>query len=320
MTINTVLGPINADDLGVTLVHEHVVTASAGIWQTYPQLLGNLDQLTEAAIAALVEARDGGVRTIVDLTTMDLGRNVRLLAEVSRRSGVNIVAATGCWRDIPRAIYLRSPDAVAELFVRELEEGIEDTGIKAGIIKVASDQEGVTPEAEVVLRAAARAAKRTGCPISTHSYAPGRVGDRQLEILADEGMDLGRVCIGHSNDTDDLGYLLGLARRGAYVGLDRYPGRYVGSPPLGPDWEGRTAVAARLVEAGAGDQILLSHDWAVLLGHRTSDLTVTRQSNPDGYLFISRRVLPRLRELGLTDAQLDAIMVESPRRFLTGGA
>ena len=318
MTVNSVLGPISADDLGVTLVHEHVVTASAGIWQTYPQLLGDVGRLTEVAVAALVEAREAGIRTIVDLTTLDLGRNVRLLADVSRRSGVTIVAATGCWRDIPRALYLRSPDVVADLFVRELEDGIEGTGIKAGIIKVASDQEGVTPEAEVVLRAAARAARRTGCPISTHSFAPGRVGDRQLEILADEGMDLGRVCIGHSNDTDDLGYLLGIARRGAYVGLDRYPGRNVGSPPLGPDWEGRTAVAARLVEAGVGDRVLLSHDWAVLLGHRTSDLGLARQSNPDGYAFIARRVVPRLRELGVTDAQLDAILVASPRRLLAG--
>jgi phosphotriesterase-related protein len=310
--INAVLGPLDPADLGFTLMHEHVVTASAGIWGSYPELLGDRARLTRLAVDALSEARAAGIRTIVDVTTVDLGRNIELLAEVSERSGVHIIAATGAWRDIPRAFYLRPPDDVAEVFIREIEEGIDGTGIRAGIIKVANDQEGVTPEGEVILRAAARAARRTGVCISTHTYAPGRVGEQQMAVFEDEGLDPGQVYIGHSNDTTDLEYLLGLCRRGCYLGLDRYPGGRGDAP----GWEERTDTAKRLLDAGAGGRVMLSHDWAVLYGHHSSDPEENRRRNPDGYLFISRKVLPRLRDLGATEAQVQDLMVETPRRFL----
>src|SRR6185295_4381468 len=165
-TVNSVLGPLDTADLGFTLPHEHVVVASAGILRTFPELYGDFDKLTEQSVLTLTEAREGGVRTMIDLSTMDLGRDVRFLAEMSRRTGMQIIAATGIWRDIPRSLWLRSPDEIAALFVREIEVGIEGTDIKAGIIKVANDMEGVTKEGAIILRAAARAAKQTGVRIS----------------------------------------------------------------------------------------------------------------------------------------------------------
>jgi len=248
-TVNSVLGPLDSAELGFTLTHEHVVTASAGILQAYPELFGDFDRLTEQAAATLTEAREGGVRTIIDLTTLDLGRNILFLADLARRTGVNIIAATGIWRDIPRALWNRSPGEIAALFVREIEQGIEGTGIKAGIIKVANDAEGVTREGEVILRAAARAAKQTGVRISTHTYAPHRVGEQQVAIFEDEGLDLNRVYIGHSNDTTDLDYLQGLLRKGVWLGLDRHQT----SAPIGPDWEGRAETLAALIKAGYVD-------------------------------------------------------------------
>src|SRR5438067_4486638 len=239
-TVNSVLGPLDTAELGFTLTHEHVVTASAGILQTYPELYGDFERLTEQAAATLTEAREGGVQTIIDLTTLDLGRNIRLLADLSRRTGVNIIAATGIWRDIPRALWNRSPDEIAALFVREIEQGIEGTGIRAGIIKVANDAEGVTREGELILRAAARAAKQTGVRVSTHSYAPGRVGEQQVAIFEDEALDLNQVYIGHSNDSTDLEYLLGLVRRGVWLGFDRHRT----AMPIGPDGEGRAQTLA----------------------------------------------------------------------------
>src|ERR1051326_5672254 len=149
-TVNSVLGPLDTADLGFTLTHEHVFTASAGILQSYPELFGDFEQFKAEAVATLREAREGGVQTIVDLTTLDLGRDVRILADVARQSGLNIIAASGIWRDIPRAFWNRPPDQIAALFVREIEHGIDGTGIKAGIIKVANDAEGVTREAEIV--------------------------------------------------------------------------------------------------------------------------------------------------------------------------
>ena len=116
-TINSVLGPLDTADLGFTLTHEHVFTASAGVWQTYPELFGDVEKLADEAALMLTEARDGGVKTIVDLSTFDLGRDVRFLADVAQRTGVNIICATGIWRDIPRVLWNRSPDEVAALFV-----------------------------------------------------------------------------------------------------------------------------------------------------------------------------------------------------------
>lgn len=313
-TVNSVLGPLDTDDLGFTLTHEHVVTSSAGIRQTYPELYGDYDRFVEQAAATLAEARDGGVRTIIDLTTLDLGRDIRLLADLSGRTGVNIIAATGIWRDIPRALWTRSPDEVAALFVREIEQGIEGTGIKAGIIKVANDAEGVTREGEIILRAAARAARQTGVRISTHSYAPGKVGEQQVAIFEDEGFDLNRVYIGHSNDSTDLDYLQGLVRKGVWLGLDRHQT----SAPIGPDWEGRAATLASLIQAGHGDRLMVSHDWSVLGVSRTSDPTLSRTYNPDGWLFVSRGVFPRLHELGIGQEQIDRLNHDNPRRFLGG--
>ena len=250
-------------------------------------------------------------------TTLDLGRDIRLLEQVSRESGVNIICATGTWRDIPRVFWTASPDVIAGLYRREIEVGIEETGIKAGIIKVANDMGGVTDEGEIILRAAARAQKATGVPISTHTWAPERVGEQQVAIFEDEGVDMNRVYVGHSNDTTDTEYLIGLLEKGVWIGLDRYPGR---KTELTPDWEGRTQTAWRLIEAGWGRRIMLGHDWSVTLSIASEEMQEQRQRyNPDGYLFITRRVIPRLKELGATDADIENIFVNNPRRFFDGG-
>jgi len=313
-TVNSVLGPLDTADLGFTLTHEHIVTSSAGILQTYPELYGDFDRFVEQPAATLTEAQEGGVHTIIDLTTLDLGRNIRLLADLSRRTGVQIIAATGIWRDIPRALWNRGPDEIAALFVREIEQGIEGTGVKAGIIKVANDAEGVTREGEIILRAAARAAKQTDVRISTHTYAPHRVGEQQVAVFEDEGFDLNRVYIGHSNDSTDLEYLQGLLRKGVWLGLDRHQT----SAPVGPDWEGRAQTLAALIKAGAGDRLMVSHDWSVLGVARTSDPLASRRYNPDGWLFATRKLYPRLRELGIDQSQIDRLNNDNPRHFLGG--
>jgi phosphotriesterase-related protein len=313
-TVNSVRGPIDVQELGFTLTHEHLFTASAGIQHTYPELFGDFHVLTDEVVAALREAREAGVQTLIEVSTLDLGRDVRFLADMSARTGMTIVAATGIWRDIPRSLWNRTPDEVAALFVREIEQGIEGTGIKAGIIKVANDTEGVTREGEIILRAAARAAARTGVRISTHSYAPGRVGEQQVAIFEDEGFDLNRVYIGHSNDSTDLDYLLGLVRRGVWLGMDRHGT----AQPIGPDGEGRAQTLAALIKAGAGDRLMVSHDWSVLGVSRTSDPRASRRYNPDGWLYAKRRLFPRLLELGVTQQQVDRLNIDNPRRFLGG--
>ena len=315
-SLETVLGPIEAGELGFTLSHEHVGTNAAGLRHTYPEIIDR-EGIIEQSTVALREAREeAGVATIIDVSTFDLGRDIEMIAQVSRQSGVNIVVATGNHLAVPRPFGEVSPDVIAPMYVREIQEGIEETGVKAAVIKVASDRGGITPPQEIVLRAAARAHHRTGAPISTHTWSPDRVGEQQVAILEEEGVDLNRVYIGHSNDDTDMGYLLRLLDKGVWLGLDRYPG---GRVPGTPDWESRTGIAKRLMDAGYTERIMLSHDYSVPKArHGAQVQEERRRANPDGYNFIPRKVLPRLRELGASEADIHQLMVVNPRKFFAG--
>ncbi|MCL0043466.1 phosphotriesterase-related protein [Dehalococcoidia bacterium] len=314
-TVNTVLGPIQKSELGAALSHEHVLVASAGIQQLYPEFIDRTDTI-ERAVAQLSEAYNEGLRTIVEVTTIDLGRDIKLLEEVSRRTKVNIIACTGTWLDIPRVFWSATPDMIADLYVREIEDGIESTSIKAGVIKVATDIDGVTPQGEIILRAAARASIKTGVRISTHTNSIERMGEKQIAIFEEEGVSPSHICIGHSNDTTDKNYLIGMAEKGYYIGLDHYPGgRVAGSI----DWQERTRILKDLIDAGIGDKLMLSHD------HSTSTTTATRAAygdrqafNPDGYLFVSRNVLPRLEELGVDATSIERLLVQNPEEYFFG--
>ena len=313
--INTVLGPVESADLGFTLSHEHVGTNSAGVRHTYPEFIDR-EGIIEQSVAALKEAYDEGLRTMIDVSTFDLGRDVGMMEEVSRKTGVQIIAATGNHLAVPRSFGEVSPDTIVPLYVREIEEGIEGTGIKAGIIKVASDRGGITDAQEVVLRAAARTHIQTGIPISNHTWSPDRVGDQQVRILQEEGVDMNRVYIGHSNDDTDMDYLLGLLDKGVCLGLDRYPG---GRVPGTPNWEQRTEVVKKLIDAGHCGRLMLSHDYSVPKARRDPEMQEQRRlANPDGYNFITRKVLPRLRELGASEDNIRQMMEENPRRFFEG--
>ena len=310
-TVETVLGPIQDTALGFTLSHEHVLVAMGADNHHYPWLF-DWKQTKANAIRELREAKAGGVDTIIDLTTPDLGRDVEFVRDVAGAAGVNIVVATGIWRDVPRSFWERSLDRIADIFVHEIEVGIGETGMKAGVIKVANDAEGVTPEAERVLRGAARALKRTGCPISTHHWAPAEVGRRQVEIFRDEGAPMERICIGHSADTTDLRYLESLLESGVYLSMDRYPGA-----EGRPDWRQRNATVKALVDRGWAHRLMLGHDYApapVSARHRGDSNT----ADTTRYLFLSTVALPALRGDGVNEETIDVMMRQVPRRFLTG--
>jgi phosphotriesterase-related protein len=315
-TVNGVLGPIDTAELGFTLMHEHVCSASAGMWAAWPDYFGGRENFIDHAANIMKQAREAGVRSFVDVTTIDLGRDIRLIQEVARRSGMQIIACTGHWLDVSRSMAERTIDELADWFTFEIEKGIEGTDVKAGIIKVANDIEGVTPVGEKIVRAAARAHKRTGIPISTHTYAPGHVGAVQTAILEDEGIDLKRVYIGHSNDTTEMGYLTDLLKKGVWLGMDRYPGGRV----FGPKWIERTQVVKQLVDDGYTDQIMLSHDSPLKLSLATTEVNraYNEKYNPDSILFISRYVLPKLREMGVPEATITRMTVDNPRRFFEG--
>lgn len=308
-TVQTALGAVEASALGVTLSHEHVFAVMGDDARHYPWRY-DWTATRENIIRELREAKAGGVDTVIDLTTPDLGRDVEFVRDVSAASGMHVVVATGIWRDVPRSFWARDLDEIADIFVREIEVGIGDTAIRAGVIKVANDMEGVTPEAERILRGAARASKRTGCPISTHHWAPGEVGRRQVEVFREEGVSMERVCIGHSADTTDVDYLESLLRDGVYLSMDRYPGG-----PGRPGWEARNATVAALVRRGWSARLMLGHDYVpapVLAGQRPTG------SGPTRYLFVSTVAAPALIAGGVDRAAVDMMLRDVPRRFLAG--
>ena len=314
--INSVLGPLDAADLGFTLIHEHVMICASGLYDAYPDLLGQ--EREERAIAALRRAKAEGIDTIVDATTFDLGRKADLLRTVAAESGVNIINVTGWWLDVPRFLHGVGPNQMAKEFVKDLTEGFRGTDIKAGFLKCAADFEGVTPMLEVMARAVARAHKETGVPIMVHSYPTGHVARRQIKIFKEEGVDLTKVKIDHSNDTTDTEYLKWILDQGCYLGLDRYPGRFV-SPHM------RTVTLKRLIDDGYGDRLCVSHDCICLHIHKErADGSIPEEHefqthNPDQYLYIHRHVIPDLQEMGTTDEQIQTLFVDNPRRFLCGG-
>ena len=310
-SVNTVLGPIDTADLGMTLIHEHLFVSAAGIQKTFPEHFDR-QGIIDDAVAALTEAYDDGVRTIVDMTTMDLGRDVSLAQEVSRRSGVNIIATTGHCLYIPFVFSGIAPDRLGQYFYREVVQGIDGTAAKAGVIKASSAGQ-VTKDEETVLRAVACAHHRTNARISTHTWPPGRVGMEQLEILCQEGVNPSSVYLGHCNEFAETDYLLAVLEKGAWVGLDRFPGAN------GLDWRARTQNAKSLIDAGFGGQLMLSNDYIVPRSYATpEDQRQAKERNPDGYCFVVRRVLPYLRELGVADEVIHQILVDNPRRYFEG--
>ena len=314
-SINTVTGTISPDDLGFTLMHEHVMVSASGLWDQYPDLLG--PDREARAIASLKEARSEGIDTMVDATTFDLGRKAELLSRVSKESGVNIINATGWWLDVPRFLQGVSPNQMAKEFVKDIEEGFRGTDIKAGILKCAADLENVTPPLEVMARAVGRAHAETGLPIMVHSYPTGQVARQQIKILKEEGVDLTRVKIDHSNDTTDIEYLKWILDQGCYLGLDRYPGRLV-SPHM------RSVTLKKLIDEGYEDRLCPSHDCiclAVLKENPDGSMPEEHEfarHNQHAYLYIKRQVIPDLKEMGVADATIETLFVDNPRRFFRG--
>jgi phosphotriesterase-related protein len=229
--LNTACGPIDTTDLGVTLMHEHVFIMTTEIAQNYPETWGDEEQRVADAITRLNELKTRGVDTIVDLTVIGGGRHIPRIARVAAATELNIVVATGLYtfNDVPFYFHYLGPGAMLDgpeimtgMFIRDIEEGIADTGIKAAILKCATDEPGITPDVERVLRAVAQAHKHTGAHISTHTHAGLRRGLEQQRIFEEEGVDLSRVVIGHSGDSTDIGYLEELIAGGSYLGMDRF--------------------------------------------------------------------------------------------------
>lgn len=318
--VPTLTGEVAAHELGPTLVHEHVFVTSPDLDRDLPHPEWDERVAIETAVEGFERLYELGVRTVVDLTVPGLGRDVVRVARVAERIRVRLVASTGYYTDevLPPALRLTGPgllvdgpDPLVDLFVGDIERGIAGTGVRAGMIKVLSDRSGITPDVERVFRAAAIAHVRTGVPITTHSHAASRGGLAQQELLDRLGVPLDRVVIGHSGDSDDLDYLRALADAGSYLGFDRFGMAHTQSD----DTRIRTLLA--LLDAGYGDQLLLSHDAAWF--SRVTPPSWRAVHAPEWRMdHLHTSVLPRLRAAGLGEDQERRLMVDNPRRLLVG--
>lgn len=298
--VQTVLGQVEPQELGRTLVHEHIFCDFYRVTGKLNELL-NDESLAVDELKHLVQA---GASALVEVTTEDMGRNPEALRRVSQRTGLHIIMGTGWYRQpyYPPHIDQRSVNELADHIVVELTEGVSGTGIRAGIIgEIGVNLDYATAQEERVLRAAARAQRATGAPLTTHaSMYP--VGLIQLEILAEEGVDFSRVIIGHCDTYLDQDYHLAILEAGAYVAFDT-----IGRSHMNPD-ERRADAFAALLRTGWERQLLLSSDRC----HR-SDL---HAFGGVGYDYVFTHFFEMLRNRGVTQEELDVVTVENPQRVL----
>lgn len=319
--VNTVLGSVSADELGVTLMHEHLVFAYLG-WDC-DALAPPYDReaAATACVEALKEAKDYGLKTLVDATAADMGRDVELQKMVSDRLGINVVCATGFYTEkFGKAGYFKFRSQMydittelCETLVKEITQGIGNTGVKAGVIKVATGHARISSYEEKVLKAAARAQKETGVPIITHTEA-GTMGPEQADLLISEGADPRRVAIGHMCGNADLKYHLSVLEKGVNIAFDR-----LGIDVIFPDTL-RKACLIALIGIGYADRIMISQDcWAYRMGrpYEFPDDIKPLLANWN-YAHVFKNIIPALREAGISEEKIDTIMAKNPRRLLGG--
>jgi phosphotriesterase-related protein len=309
--VNSVLGVVDTEDLGFTLVHEHILVADWSMRQAFHDWVDR-DALIEEAVRELCAAKQRGAQTIVDVTPIDLGRDIDVLREVSERAEMLIIAATGLYHLEQPWLQNWEVDRLVEFLIRDIENGIQGTSSKAGIIKAATGPLGVTPANRKCLQIAARLHLATGLPITTHTEAAQHTGLAQQDLFAEEGVDLRRVIIGHCGDTDDLDYLEEILKRGSFIGMDRFGVEY--RFPTAK----RISTVVELCQRGWAHRIMLSHDHSCYIDWAPRE--ALRSLLPNWSLgHIPAEIIPALREAGVTPEQIHTMTVKNPARLFAGG-
>lgn len=313
--VQTVLGPIQSNQLGFTLMHEHLCLSDWNARIADPLRLP-LEEAIDFITPVVRNAREAGVSTLVDVTTFNMGRDIRILEEVSRRTGMNIVAATGIFLDENALIRVPEEERLLNFVLREAGEGVQGTPIRCGVIKCGTGEAGLTDNNRKLLRVCGAAQRETGLPIITHCRpANTRFGLFQQDIFQEQGADLTKVVIGHFRVGDPLDYAENVMRRGSYIAIDQMNFN-------GHNLAYNLEIIPELIRRGWAKQLIFSHDAVICFNHsRWNEWDHSQYINyaPDSLSYLSRVVIPKLLERGVTEEAIYTIMVENPARLFGGG-
>jgi phosphotriesterase-related protein len=307
--VRTITGDVAPEELGITLIHEHLLV-DWGELRGIPKAAFDLGEMVERMVAAVQALRAAGGSALVDCTPIGTGRYADLMAEVAARTGLKIVASTGFFHEswAPMHPLARALDvaAMADLFAREVTEGMGATLYRAGVIKVATGKDRISDLEERVLRAAARTQRQLGVPIITHTT--DGLGGEQLDILAAEGIGPEHVVISHiGSEPEPLVASQALLARGANISIDRIGGRRFADE----HWVDLVCAA---LGAGYERQVMISHDTSV--ASWLDRQVIAPAFRPVPYTYIFEAFLPKLRARGVTEAQIHTMLVDNPRRVL----
>ena len=300
MRVMTVLGPVAPEALGVTLTHDHLIIDLRHSLYAFDAVLKDV----ELAIDELRHFKAAGGGAVVDVTGEDLGRNVRAQRRIAEETGLHIIATTACYTEPYYLDYVQqlTINRLADRMVEEITKGIDGTDIRAGIIgEIGTRRDFVRPAEERVFRAAARAHRRTGVAITTHTFHEQLIFE-QIALFEDEGVDLRRVVIGHLGDERDLDRLRAVAAKGVYLGID-----HIGWEVPQRDHQ-RARTVAQLIRDGYVHQLLLSMD--ICMKSRL------HWHGGHGYDYLLRGFVPLLKEASVTDAEIRTMLVDNPQRLL----
>ena len=309
----TVSGPIAPSELGKTLVHEHIMFGFGGWYANDTLAPFDRKECLKKALTTIDTLKSYGVNTVIDATPNDCARDPKLLQEVSEKGGINIVCSSGLYSEddgaagyfkFRRMVGADITEEIFSLFMTEITKGIGTTGIKPGILKVASGDGSISCYEEAVFKAAARAQKETGIPIYTHTGGAATMGLEQIDLLLSEGADPKRIVIGHISGSADIAYHLALIEKGVYIGFDR-----LGLPVYSSE-DSPVASIIGLIGIGQEEKIMMSHDnvW-YFLGDSPIDPPAT-------YIFDD--VLPRLKKAGITDDKIQTMLTDNPKNLFCG--
>lgn len=304
MKIQSVLGPVDTAELGQVLMHEHVTCADWSMRMNFGSRFFEHDTLIDMAKTAFAPLKQLGVRTIVDGTAVNLGRDLPLIRDVAEATGMNIIASTG--------FYFQEESWLQERAEEEIFDLLYEDAAQCGILKCAVEQAGVTPLMKKLLAVTGRVASGRNLPVFCHTASRAGMGLPAFEALG-QYLPANRVILGHTGDTNDRDYLKAVAETGCYLGFDRFG--YCGRDNT---VESLTANILWLCELGYRDRILLSHDAAVYLGFWDSWQDSRKQVTD--FSVVHKQAVPALLAGGLSERDITEILEGNPRRFFEGKA